>query len=381
MMKKKVYFENLDSLRTIAFLFVFFEHILWPALKELPIQDGLVKHMMYAFFANGGMGVSIFFVLSGFLITYLLLCEKEETGRVNVGAFYTRRILRIWPLYYLLIIVVLQILPVVYSIIGNNVVNNANPWYYYFFISNFDVLRISELGQTAFMQSSVTWSVSIEEQFYLVWPLLFFFMPKKMYPAIFMFFILLGLGFRAVYWRDHTYIYFHTLGNCADLALGGLCAWLVLYRQKFVDFFRQIKTSTVYLVYAAGMAFILLNEYFLLFPLHNVLSRLVNTSFYAFVLLTQIYTTSLPLQLKKFRFLNWSGKYTYGLYLLHPMGFFVCKSLVDLLNIPVGGFFPKFIMAGGTLIATYLLAWTSYTYYEKWFLNLKRKFAIIKSGQ
>ena len=92
-MQKKRYFKSFDALRFLAFFKVFLFH--------LPIQH-------FPFFsyvkAGGGIGVMFFFVLSGFLITYIILEEKEEKGSLNLKNFFLRRILRIWPLYYAMIL-------------------------------------------------------------------------------------------------------------------------------------------------------------------------------------------------------------------------------------------------------------------------------------
>jgi peptidoglycan/LPS O-acetylase OafA/YrhL len=84
-----VYFENLDALRFFAFFAVFLQHI----FKNSSHFD---NEPISRCFMNGNLGVNFFFVLSGFLITYLLLKEKEQAGKIAIGSFYMRRALRIW---------------------------------------------------------------------------------------------------------------------------------------------------------------------------------------------------------------------------------------------------------------------------------------------
>ena len=91
----KIYFKNLDGIRFIAALLVLFHHAYYLKRNYSP---------GYAFINScsenlGRIGVNLFFVLSGFLISYLLLVEKDSTGTVSYKNFYIRRILRIWPLY------------------------------------------------------------------------------------------------------------------------------------------------------------------------------------------------------------------------------------------------------------------------------------------
>ena len=164
----KIFFPSLNGLRFIAAFVVIIHH-----LEQIKLFFGLPSLFYRWHFIKivGELGVTLFFTLSGFLITYLLLAEKERFGTVFVKAFYIRRILRIWPLYYLIIILGLFILPHIpyfqipvytegvhyrfgtkvflYGILFPNVVYNLYDYMPY-------------LAQT--------WSIGIEEQFYLIWP-------------------------------------------------------------------------------------------------------------------------------------------------------------------------------------------------------------------
>src|SRR5579859_5130760 len=110
--KEKVFFPNLDGLRFCSFFAVYLFHIyllLFDKYRPAGISYPLTRFL----FQNGEMGVNFFFVLSGFLITYLLIEEKRVTGKVHIGKFYIRRILRIWPLFYLCIGFGLIIYPII----------------------------------------------------------------------------------------------------------------------------------------------------------------------------------------------------------------------------------------------------------------------------
>src|SRR5687768_6448678 len=97
--KPVVFFSNLDGLRFFCFLAVFFFHSFHT--DYLYIRDSPTYIFFKSFiFKNGNLGVNFFFVLSGFLITYLLLKEREFYGRINIVSFWKRRILRIWPLFF-----------------------------------------------------------------------------------------------------------------------------------------------------------------------------------------------------------------------------------------------------------------------------------------
>src|SRR3989338_8543857 len=105
----KVFFPNLNGLRFIAALMVIIHHI--EQIKSILKMDNF-STFPPVFFV-GKLGVILFFVLSGFLITYLLLQEKEVSNTISVRQFYIRRILRIWPLYYFIILLGLIIIPLI----------------------------------------------------------------------------------------------------------------------------------------------------------------------------------------------------------------------------------------------------------------------------
>ncbi|WP_430406172.1 acyltransferase family protein [Fluviicola sp.] len=93
------YFKNLDGLRTICFLMVFFFHS-FTSKNEVVLNSNTYKTIKVGVFANGNLGVNFFFVLSGFLITYLLIIEKQTSSSINVIHFWLRRVLRIWPFIF-----------------------------------------------------------------------------------------------------------------------------------------------------------------------------------------------------------------------------------------------------------------------------------------
>ena len=190
MKTNKVYFENLDGLRFVCFFLVFIYHSFYT--QNDYISDAFVYKFVKQFlFANGNLGVNIFFVLSGFLITYLLIQEKKLRGQIDLKKFWFRRILRIWPLFYLCVFFGFVCFPLLKSSFGEAPAEPASLGYYLTFLNNFDFIKVipdaTSLG--------VLWSVAVEEQFYLIWPLVLFLLPIKRYWIAFVSVILVSLNF------------------------------------------------------------------------------------------------------------------------------------------------------------------------------------------
>jgi peptidoglycan/LPS O-acetylase OafA/YrhL len=171
-----MYFPNLDGLRFFAFLAVFFAHSFWAEFDYIRNNEAfiLLKHIAY----TGVLGVNFFFVLSGFLITYLLLEEQANSNKIDILAFYIRRILKIWPLYYLVVFIGFVVVPTVQSLLGQPTPEKGHLIYYLAFIGNFDVKPTSAV-------LGVLWSIAVEEQFYLVWPIIFSLTSPRFYKFLF----------------------------------------------------------------------------------------------------------------------------------------------------------------------------------------------------
>src|SRR5689334_10674534 len=150
MVRREFYIPSLDGLRAIAFLLVFFAH------------TGLDK------IVPGGFGVTVFFFLSGYLITTLLRLESETTGHVSLKSFYVRRCRRILPPLYVTLIVVYLV--ATFGIVrGQGTVGGAVSAIFYYY-NYFD---LKNLGGGLPTGLDVLWSLTIEEHFYFVFPLLF----------------------------------------------------------------------------------------------------------------------------------------------------------------------------------------------------------------
>lgn len=188
----RVYFPALDGLRFVAFLLVFGFHdgFGWLAeaitLATLPLfllvqpfgteatsrVAALGPAVGRAIRGNGWVGVELFFLLSGFLITTLLLREEARFGRVDLKAFWVRRALRIWPLYFLIVALTFFVLPALDGRIGTTghaaMVRKHLPWFLVF-LGNWSMIVQGPMGDDTI---TILWSVCAEEQFYVLAPLL-----------------------------------------------------------------------------------------------------------------------------------------------------------------------------------------------------------------
>jgi peptidoglycan/LPS O-acetylase OafA/YrhL len=166
---ERVYFPELDGMRFIAFLFVYLFHqgVPWHLLARL-VGVTVTRRLQ----ENGGYGVQLFFILSGYLITTLLLREEVRYGRIALRAFWVRRILRIWPLYYVIVLIGFFILPPFepsFSAQGYLSMLRIHLVPFTLFLGNWSMVLISPIPSD---RLSVLWSVCVEEQFYLIVPLL-----------------------------------------------------------------------------------------------------------------------------------------------------------------------------------------------------------------
>lgn len=363
--QKPLYFENLDGLRAIAAFAVIFAHISY--WFEYPTTHFFValKSVFSYNGAGGRLGVIFFFVLSGFLITYLMFLEQAKNGKLNIPHFYKRRILRIWPLYYLTLIVGFIIYPLCVWLFGNVHQEGANWLLYSIFAANFDHIY-NYFPATNIL--GVQWSVSVEEQFYLLWPLVFvFFNKKKIFPFVLIAFILISELF-SILVASHLKAGDYHFGSCFKyLSFGGLIAYLCYNKTESINFFlHKINRWLCFLIYfTCIMLMFFQNELTKTFASYNYLYHIIPILFFGFVIVEQNFSKNSFFKIGNFPLLNWLGKISYGLYLTHMIA----------INIVIG-FFTKssdFVLLKGLLsiLLTILISYFSYNYFEKYFLSFK----------
>jgi peptidoglycan/LPS O-acetylase OafA/YrhL len=378
----RVYFPNLNGLRFIAALMVIIHHIeQFKSIYSLPNNFSSTTIQIF-----GELGVVLFFVLSGFLITYLLLEEENKTGSILIRSFYVRRILRIWPLYFLIVILALLVLPNIpmFVVPGYDQAEiytdlPGKIFLYLFFLPNL----VSPLfGIVPY--ASLTWSIGTEEQFYLTWPVLL--KNIKKYRLVLMFLILFGylLVARALYSSRTDFLPFKyeltafwSIFNIDCMAIGGFFALLLHAKNSLLKFFQN-----KYLFYfALGFTSILLYRgiYFPILTVNDIKFEYLYKEFYALwfgiIILNFASNREILIRLES-KILRYLGKISYGLYMYHP----ICIVLA--LNIAL--FFKQtsdWMLYPLSLLTVILLAGTSYKYFETYFLRFKEKFSSVVSGE
>lgn len=372
-MKKRVYFENLDGLRFLCFLSVFFFHSFYTDSTALKTSS-TYHFVKIGIFGNGNIGVNFFFVLSGFLITFLLLEEKKLKGQIKLKNFWLRRILRIWPLFYSCVFFGFIIFPKIKLLIGQTPHETATPFFYLTFLNNFDFLT-KGLPDSSIL--GVLWSVAIEEQFYLVWPIIIYLFPVKKLWISFSVIILGNLIFRAC--NDNFLLHeHHTISCIGDMTIGAIGAWLVNISERFRWNIEHMTKSDIAGVY---LAFIIL--FFLrheLFSGHYIL-RIFERMFLAFVILLIILEQTFAhrsfFKMSNFKLISKLGTLTYGMYCLHFIGILITISITKLLAINTHLWQVFFLDTPIALILTIIISKISYSYFESPFLKLKDRFSII----
>ncbi len=354
-MGRKVHFEGLDALRFLAaFAVLIFHSSQWYHYKfDTPFK---------MFLHNLPIAVDFFFILSGFLIIYLLIAEKVETGTINLKNFYIRRFLRIFPLYYFIIFIAYIFLQD-----GTEVAWDK----FMYFWGNFWLI-----SKNAWTLSALNplWSISIEEHFYLLIPFLIMITPFRYLKYLLMSIVLISFGFR-VYatltipdnWMT---IYMHTLSQMDLLAIGGLLA--LFYFKKPIKFNIGVGFYALLL-----FAFIILLTLVDTKDYHTVylasVKKYLFTVFLLFLFIGLVFNEN-PLlnKFKHIKWINYLGKISYGIYLYNAF-------IIDLLDRQPWlhqHYAVKLILdIGLTLLAASL----SYELFEKQFLKLKRKFQVIKT--
>ena len=356
----KKHFRAFDTLRFFAFLKVFLQHIPVVAFAWFNILR-----------AGGIIGVQFFFVLSGFLITYIILNEKSQTGTLHLKNFFARRILRIWPLFYL-IVAVSYAIPFILGLLHQPKVNTGyHPtwWVSLLFLENYKMIFTHSMPNVE--ELSITWSLCIEEHFYIVWGLLLCVIPVKYFPRIAATAIVTAIISRFVFFHYHldpTDLF----TNIDLFAFGAIPAYmLVCHNDKTEALIRRMPHGVHVLVFVCTIAYVLVSA-----QVKNIIANnlwLTTTSGIMFS--TLIFFTMYDVQyFRTSALISKLGTYTYGLYMYHVLIIVLLVRVFDRLHYsldrPLYAAMFTFIALAGTI----LCSMASYHFFEKPFLKLKRFF-------
>ncbi|MHC5353685.1 acyltransferase family protein [Myroides sp. LJL115] len=360
-----IYLKGLNGIRAIAALAVLFSHCNL-ALNNFNIK----KYSLFGFDDNGNhlayklgeYGVTMFFVLSGFLITFLIKKEIAKTQTIDVKSFYIRRILRIWPLYYLYIILVF----VTFYFFNENFPPFSTLAFYLLFFAN-----IPYIGGFPIPLLGHFWSIGVEEQFYLFWPWLA--KIKKMFKIV----VYLVIGqfiLRVLLWYFVPFsfpAYLSSINKFDSMMIGGLVAILLFNKNRIIDFL-----SNKYVQIGAWL--ILLSAVLNVFSFYNhVFEGMIITLVTSVIIIGQVNGNYKFFDLEK-PWLDFLGILSFGIYVYHPLIIFLLQKSKVLLIIEseLMRFVSVFVVV--TLLSI-LVSHLSYKYIESSFLKLKDKFQIVRS--
>lgn len=375
-MNTPVYFPGLHGLRFIAALTVVIWHI--EQIKQL-LKIGQPFPLAQAM-KLGNDAVTFFFVLSGFLITYLMLVEMQRTGSLQVRKFYARRILRIWPLYYLTVLLGFFIMPPLLKALDYSYTISdfaARLVVYGLFLSNL-LLR-----QALLPTLSHLWTIAIEEQFYLLWPPLLKIGKKHL---LLLLVSIIALKTTVSAYAVHTAVQpgyplwlrdALSIGSnfrIESMAIGALGAYLVAeQRQRVLGIlFHPLVEKAALLLMVLHVAF-----------WHGDESPFTTTAFsilYIGFILNVACNPSSTMKLESPMWV-WLGNRSYSLYMLHLMVIYPVLLLAR--HLPLWEQNP--LLANGLLFTGIILtnlgvADACYRWFEQPFLRLKSRFEVVETG-
>jgi peptidoglycan/LPS O-acetylase OafA/YrhL len=352
-------FGSLDGLRALSIIGVIWLHAwivspFYQKLQSMPILR------------EGGFGVQVFFTISGFLITTLLLREKHKSGQISLRAFYIRRTLRIWPLYYSTLgLYILLVLFIQRGTGRDTVFFHYLPGYLTFTYTWFTGWNVSSAIFT------FGWSLSVEEQFYFLWaPVLRFL--RGFWPALVMF-LLIAIRLSALYgvlWRvmPAASLPGRIAANISIAICLGVLLALALDSERFFKFAWGILGNK----WAAPCALILLLLSLIPRSGHWVeLAQAATLPLFVGACVVREDNGLAPFL--KLRPLAYIGTVSYGMYMLNTLTLDCLHPILKRIGIenPVITFIPFLIM-------TVAVASLSYRYFESPFLKLKDRFSQLR---
>jgi peptidoglycan/LPS O-acetylase OafA/YrhL len=359
--KDIIYLPGLNGLRAIAAMAVIFTHINnrldYYGLPKAPLLD------------LASYGVTIFFTLSGFLITYLLLKEFEITGTINMKKFYMRRILRIWPLYYLYLFIVILL---------NGISNIQWPILFYLFIvPNFKnsfvgLINTSVGSKVMTFMIGHYWSLGVEEQFYAFWPWIVK-KSKNVFKFLILFpilFVLMKLTLR-IFDAPYNILVFVNYTRFGCLVIGGLGAYLYFKNSQKLEIFNK---RWVELLAWAFFSIVALNK----FHITSIIDHEIIAVFTLIIIFNQINNPDKLISLEN-KLFDYLGKISFGLYVYNPLVIYLMAIIFNYFIIE-NQIIRLLLIYLLVIPAVIMVAHLSYHYFEKKFLKLKSNYITVHSA-
>lgn len=325
----------------------------------------------------GALGVIFFFVLSGFLITFLMLNEEKTDGKISIKKFYMRRIFRIFPLYYLLVFIGFFLvfdwefirIPSQFKIANENYFSYLA--HYLFLIPNFSIGAFN----SSFPHVGQLWSIGVEEHFYLIWPFVFIYSLNKRLKAFILFFIGIVL-IKLVFWFIIQLGFFSENGSIfwsnlwaseklESMAIGGIGGYFWFTNHKIL---KNLK-------YWPGVILSVL----LVFVGINYAPSIIQDGIHIIYSILFLGIIVKVLQSKgwqnflEFKVFNYLGTISFGLYVYHLLIMTIVINFLMMFQIKNSLIFNisyYLISFGASIIISHL----SFRYFEAYFLKLKKKF-------
>jgi peptidoglycan/LPS O-acetylase OafA/YrhL len=358
------FYSQIDGLRCFCVIGVLMQHFIDPRYTR--------------FFYTADIGVDLFFVISGFLITEILIKMKQkQSAKRTLYVFYTRRILRIFPLYYLYWFLLF--------LFFYDKVRDSITWgmlYIYNFYS---------IGHDNIQVSGHLWSLGVEEQFYMIWPLILMLLPFKRIRIGIIVLLLLAVAFLLYNFSPNSYAitYFHTLSCSVSLLTGALLAYLKLFHTETlkrylpylswtvpVALLGTLAICTLVAIHKLGEGYLILFRFFVCIAGFYLIGRMSLNPF-----------TGFWGRVLDNKWAKKIGQISYGIYIYHMLVFIVVAPYVNAAFTKLTEFAifetrflryikynPSFIKMPVYALLVIIVAWLSYVIYEMRFLKLKRLF-------
>jgi peptidoglycan/LPS O-acetylase OafA/YrhL len=367
---KKIYFKGLDELRALAAFGVIVHHI--EQFKKLDGIEIFGPSFHYLVHNLGKSSVHLFFVLSGFLITFLLFQEKQKNGKIHIKKFYLRRIYRIWPLYYLIMVIGFIVIPYIadfsyfesVSDLLRTVKNTDN------YTTTNTLLYLSFLPQFAkpVLGIAQSWSIGIEEQFYLFIPLALHLLTKTWFLRL----LIAGLisyviaSIIAFGYYDYENILYKIFKyfKIQYLTIGAIGGYCYFFHSEYIK--KRTSSKYIYILLILSIGFLMSVPVFSL----RIQEFLLSLGFIVLILMTINTNNSISL---RNNILAYFGKISYGIYMYHPFVIFLVMPLVNkfVANHTQGAIIYNVILYLLTCILTIIVSILSYKYIESKFIKIK----------
>ncbi len=367
---RKLFFKDLGGLRFIGLMGIFIYIITY--ILTIQKTSELSKEYLLAAAALKNISISIFFIVSSFLLSAHALREYKYTSNFSLRNFYIRRVIRIFPSFIIVVLFYLIIHPFIVNLLNLTELSNENPFYVLFFFPESHQRLTSEV----FIYLFFIYGILVMLQYYLLWGLVLKYL-KGYFNLVAVALVILGILFKIV-GSSHDFAgYLYLPFYFYEIGLGALIASLIRSDSKIISSFKSLSGSTIagtyiFCIITSVITFFFIDDFYI-----NLIVKLLICAIIGLVIVEQTFSKHSPIKFRNSQFIIQMGKLSYNFIIFAPVFSVVVLIAFESIEINLNSGIALLLYPIVCFTLTWFISYFFNTFIDGFFNQIRKEFRAI----